>query len=86
MAGPIQDVKIAIFFRLCLPAMVPPPMVAGMPINVENVVIIPYWRTVPPSEVKYSGRNESAMLLTLAIDVAIISVAMFPFGIMSFVL
>jgi len=32
--------------------MIPPVMVDGIPISVANVVIIPYWRTVPPREVK----------------------------------
>lgn len=52
MAGPIHDVRIAIFLRLCRPAMIPPEIVDGIPMSVANVVIIPYWSTVPPSEVK----------------------------------
>ena len=46
--------------------------------------MIPYWRTVPPSVVKYIGKNASDVFAALAMQLEIIRIAMFPFGIMAF--
>ena len=56
----------------------------GIPNSMADAVMIPYCRTVPPKDVKYTGKKASATFPAALIELEIINMAMFPFGMMSF--